>query len=465
VNSTFKASSPAVVHGYLLRGSAWVVLARVASMLLSLAVNAMVAHLLAPADLGAFFLLLSLVAIVRTTVQLGLGRTLVRQLAHPSSSGSAVEARSLVVSTLLLATAAGLTLAVLLCTPPGALVLSRVGLSIPLDLRGAVAAWTAAHLIEGCASEAFRGLRRIPEAVVFNGLSSGFLLVLGLLAWKALWAGELAPDLGPVIWLSLLAVAFSALVGTMRLARCLKSPRNVGLRSGASVLKTLLLPSLPVLLSTLIAICVDQLGLWLLAAWSGDETQVALFGSAQRLARLVSTPLLIANAVLPPILAGFHAGGDKGSLTALVRLSASATAGVAALGCLVLGVLGDQALGILFGEFYRQAGGMLVLLAVAQLLAVATGPCGLLLLMTGNQRAHLVMNCLALATLLFGSWVIRDSVTAWSMVWVVFCVAIVQQVACVAAARRVTGVWTVVTFDPRLWRSYWRQLASASPSP
>jgi O-antigen/teichoic acid export membrane protein len=134
----------------------------------------------------------------------------------------------------------------------------------------------------------------------------------------------------------------------------------------------------------------SQLDLWIAGA-SLDQESVALYGSAKRLMRIVSLPLVMMNLVVPPLIAELHAKGDTTRLERAVRGAAS-LAGIPALVTLVAFVLWrEELLGILYGDFYRQAGTILFFLTIERLAFVWSGPCALALTMTGHDAVMLRM--------------------------------------------------------------------------
>jgi O-antigen/teichoic acid export membrane protein len=87
------------------------------------------------------------------------------------------------------------------------------------------------------------------------------------------------------------------------------------------------------------------------------------------------------------VIVELHAGGDLPRLERVVRGATTVTA-LPAIGLLAVFVLGSEpVLGLAFGDFYRSAATVLVLLSLERLVFVWVGPCGLTLLMTGHETA------------------------------------------------------------------------------
>ncbi len=450
------ATSHGTLRTFLLRGGAWALLGRIATVVAALGVHALVARLLPPAEVGRFFVLYSIVLVARTAGRLGVGRTVVRLLGPIDPAAHTERARPVLANAFAVVTGGGLAVASLLATGPGAMLLSALNAPASPHLRGLAALWTLALVFEGFAAEAFRGLRQIARAVLFNGLLSSGLLVIGLLTWSTIFDPGGGTQLRPVVGLAALAAVLASTTSLVLLRRSL--PRPSTSRVSKLDWMTILGPSLPILGSTMLAILIDQLGLWMLSAWCQNADQLALYGTAQRLTRLVVTPLLVANAVLPPILAKLAAHNEQRTLSATLRLSASATSCVAGAAALVIILGGGPLMGFVFGAFYRQAAPIVAVLAVAQLVLVASGSCGIMLLMAGHQRTHLAVNLATMGALAGGGIVLGDSINAQRMAWVVLAATVLQQLVCMLAVHRRIGVWTFATLSPRRVREDWRHI-------
>jgi O-antigen/teichoic acid export membrane protein len=98
------------------------------------------------------------------------------------------------------------------------------------------------------------------------------------------------------------------------------------------------------------------------------------------------TPLLVTNAVLPPVIAELYNQDKTGWLERTLR-SFSTLSGVPSLLFLkIFMLLGGQILGLVYGDYYRHGAGILILLSAAKIAAVCSGFYGLVLQMTGYHK-------------------------------------------------------------------------------
>ncbi|MEA1866831.1 MAG: oligosaccharide flippase family protein [Thermodesulfobacteriota bacterium] len=83
-----KSSAPiSPLNRRLLYGGAWAFAGKIITVISSLAVNFLLARLLTPEEMGAYFLTFSLVSVAAMIAQLGLSQTVVRLVAESIGTG------------------------------------------------------------------------------------------------------------------------------------------------------------------------------------------------------------------------------------------------------------------------------------------------------------------------------------------------------------------------------------------
>lgn len=381
----------------LLRGGAVSLVARVVAVVGGLGIQMVLARALQPSDLGVYLLAQSIVVAGARFGQLGLHRTAVRSIASSVAAGLANQARGVILPTLHLALLGGATVAVLYFILLGPLLTTYAFESPALfGILTATSIWILAMTLQNVAAEVFRGFHAIGRAVAFGGALTNALLAGGL---TALWFGKVEIDLQLACWLAVLALGTNVVAALIFLSPYLGTDRVKPERGYSMLLRGAVSLTLA---SALVAIT-DQLDLWIVGAIL-DEDSVALFGSAKRLIRIVSLPLVIMNLVVPPLIAELDTVGDTARLERAVRGAAS-LAGLPALG--VLGVLLFARVEILeffYGEWYGAGGVILALLTFERIAFVWSGPCGLALMMTGHERVMLGVTSIgAIATAAFAA--------------------------------------------------------------
>lgn len=183
-------------------------------------------------------------------------------------------------------------------------------------------------------------------------------------------------------------VGLGVLSGSRELRKTLSQDSNLTPRKASVSLGHLLVYCWPIFLGSVVSLGMAGIDSLILGLFTPPET-VAYYNVATKTAPLVMLPLLAVNAVVPPLFARFYAQGDLGSLEMVSRTTARWMYFVALPLALLLILLGPQLLGFL-GPDFMQARFALSILAVAQLINVAAGSVGFILLMTGHQRTLLV---------------------------------------------------------------------------
>ena len=183
-----------------------------------------------------------------------------------------------------------------------------------------------------------------------------------------------------MIILSIVAGTSSTLVASFILLR----KQNIMNGNCELPIKKVLNISWPLWLTSLGFLALSQSDLWIIGIFLPQD-DVAVYGATLRLVALVTIPLLIVNSVVPPIIAEMYTKGEKKELERILR-SASTIAIVPALIIFVtFALFGKFILGTIYGKYYSEGAYVLSILSLGQLVNVAVGSCGMVLMMTGYQ--------------------------------------------------------------------------------
>jgi O-antigen/teichoic acid export membrane protein len=420
----------------LLSGGAWALGGRFVTAAAGLASNALLARLLSPQEFGAYFLGFSLVLFGALVVGSGgLGLAVVRFIAESVGLNQLGRARRVVGTAFVLGVlgASGLGAAYWLF---GDILAGNLFDSPALvAVTGLVAGWIAVMTLQNLVAEIFRGFHDIRLATIFGGLVTGVLLTSSL---GVLWFARGQATLATILLLAVSSGLASALLASWFLRRKVASlPR--GGAEGQIGVKEVLSLSWPLLMASLTFYVLTQADIWVLGAFRSKE-EVAVYGATVRLVALLSMPLLIVNAVTPPLIAEMYARGEKRELERTIRTVAT-LASIPAFPVLVGFILvGGPILGLVYGDYYREGATVLAVLSMAQLTTFWSGSCGMLLNMTGHQYASMVITALsALAALTIALTTVNDL----GMLGVAlgsFSGLALQNVAMVAYTRRVVSI-------------------------
>ncbi|MBI4458867.1 MAG: oligosaccharide flippase family protein, partial [Acidobacteria bacterium] len=374
-------------------GGSFVLGGRIATALLALVTNALLARLLLPQDLGIYFIASSLVLFGSVAGSFGLQETAVRFIAESLSLQQWERVRKTIrlVFRIDVATAlcAGITFFL-----SGELLANRL-FEMPqlAALSLAIAVWITVSTVQGLVAESFRGFNDIGLATLFGNQVVGGLLTRLLFALSVafLWWSKEPAGLPVILWIVVGASCASLVPGGWMLRRRVESLNSNPASASAGDLgyQDVMRVAVPVLITYVTLFFMTQVDLWVMGAFRQAE-EVAVYGAASRLAQLVGVPAFVTNSVVPPIIASLYAQGKKKELEHTLR-KVAALASIPSLLLTVLFLIFKHPVMVLvYGTFYQAGGAVLVLLCLGQAVNVFTGSCAFALTMTGHQTTMMV---------------------------------------------------------------------------
>jgi O-antigen/teichoic acid export membrane protein len=409
----------------------WVAGSKAFSIACIMVSNVMLARLLKPAELGTYFFMVSVAAVGSVFARLGVAQTGLRLIAAARGAGRPDEAWKSVLSSLCWTTLGALVTALLFCT---------VGVRAGLEqgLAAMLATLAGLQAFHGVLVELLRGYGRIKEASVCGGPANQLLFVFLLLS-SLFTGGRL--DLAQVLGCLIIATALAVLLTGRVLYRGRNSVESHPDREKSYIPEAVMPAALPIMASNLALAALSQADIWILTHFL-PRADVALYGTMVRMATAVSLPLFIVNSSLSPTMAEYHVRGDAGNLERSLRriTTIASILSFAVVACFALA--GTPLISIVFGDFYRQGYVLLLVLCVGQFATVATGPCGSMLAMSGNQRSLMIISVmngmLTLATAVLLARMVGVAGVAFAMAGGM----IIQNILTLLAVRRSVGIWT-----------------------
>jgi O-antigen/teichoic acid export membrane protein len=434
----------------ILNGALWASGGQVFSMACNFALMLVLARGLSPADYGLYFVALNTVAIMVNVGAVGMDRVVVRFASMRIANHDLAGLRRLVFSCLatVLVGAAITCLAFLLFAH---LFFARL-LNMPeLTLYlGVITLWMFSATVQGQFTETFRGLNDIRLAALLGGVrTNGILnaLVVCLLVTVSWVAGQLT--LTVALWImlatSVLIIAFSWITLLRQLHHSDADKAEMHATPAWSK-KDALRESWPYWLAAIITALRLQGVAWL-AGGMDTTAHVALFAVAQRMMVLLTGPMIISNAVLPPIVAQLHSSNQLQKLERVIR----SISGLILLPCLVvLSILvfgGRIMLHDLFGAYYGDAYPLMIVLCAGQVLNIATGAWQTVMPMTGHKDQMLITSAIALVTQLSLGLILGRSYGVMGVaIGFSASIAITNVVGMLFVHKRL-GVWTFASLD------------------
>jgi O-antigen/teichoic acid export membrane protein len=400
------------IRDRLLHGGFWAVGARGVGILSALAVNALLARLLSPADMGNYFLTMSVAGLAAIVAQFGMPSAVVRFVAEAMGTGRAGRARSAVMHALLITAAGGILAGLLYFALLGGWVSNGLfhapGMAQVIGLTALIMAGLA---LQGVLCEVFRGFHDIRLASLLGTTSTS---LFSACIFALLWLSQGHADLSQTLQLSLAAMVLTFVLSFILLGR-----RMHGLDGDGDIgMREMAMTGAPLCVAAVTVFAATQGDLWVVGAMLPGE-DAAVYGAVLRLLALVTVTHGIVVAVTQSTIAELFGQDRRFEMQAVVQ-------GGAFWACLVSGVVlllyvlfGGTVLKIVFGGSYTTGYTPLLLLSVGQFVGMLFGPAGMLMIMTGYQTPQMwivvgsTLLGLALAILLVGPFGLAGVAAAW----------------------------------------------------
>ena len=438
-------------------GGAWAVFSKVSGTLLTLIVNALLTRVLSPEQAGAFFLTFSMVTLAQTAASLGLNRAVVRLVAESMATDLPGRARAVVGTVLRYGSLGALATGAFLAVGGGRWIALRFfGSPLMADAIWPAAAWAVVLTYEILLTESLRGFHDIRLATLFTGpvpsLFTGALLAV-------VWLGPGRSDLSRVIIISLVGAGASVMVAGALLHRKLRS-----LHGGEPIDDRVVLGiARSFWISGIWTVAVRYAGMWILGA-IGSQEDVALYGVASRLVNVVASTQALVVTVVPPWIASMYAQGKTKALERMVR-SAALLAGVPSIAALTVFILfGRPLLGVVYGDYYRQAVTALVILSVGRFVNVSAGPCQIVLMMTGREVLQMWWTIASGAVTIVLAFALVGRYGASGIAFATAIGMVFQNVASMLSVKATIGIWTCMGHAAGTWRYMKEKLAWSGES-
>jgi O-antigen/teichoic acid export membrane protein len=439
VDKFLPARAQVLIRSQLFGGGIWAVGSKVFVLPLGLLVSALLARILSPDDMGTYIFAQSIVLSSAVLAQLGLGPTAVRMVAAPLGTGDLVAVRDNVRNLLQWGLVGVIITAILIN-----LLSSFIGFEP--DITVWVSIWVVVLAIQKLTAEILRGFHDIRGAALVGDASTGGLIsYVGTTAMLIfVWRVYSQIGLAVALLITVLAGAIAVIWAFVMLSKMLRS-FNLPKGKGSSHFSwQFLYAALPVLIHTLATVLQNQSGIWMLEAFQ-PSSEVALYGVAARLVALITVPLSVVNSVIAPMIPELFWKGETDKLERILR-GLSTLSSLPAIVALIAFVLaGPFFLGLLFGEYYRAANDLLVVLTLGTVFNVMAGSCGLTLIMTGHQKTLMGISIFIGLLTAVVVYYVASQMGANGVATIITGSLFLKNLLMLYFNKRLTGMWTYVT--------------------
>jgi O-antigen/teichoic acid export membrane protein len=417
----------------------WVLIGRMVSMLSGLLVIAFITRLLNSTEVGFYFLCSSLVSILSLVSQLGMNLAVVRLIPeslskekHEQAASVATLAIQLVGKMVVVVSCLGLLLAVI--RPPAVF----AALSGDWYLLLVLVFWFSFQTMLGIITECLRGYHHVREATFYGVTLPALLSVAAIFTLLSL-----AETSNIDLVLSLLAgsIVLSTVLGASRLRKKMPLVRA----AEHADLCGLISVAWPMWSTNITLLLLTQADIWIIGIFLTVD-DVAVYGAATRLIMAVSVSLMILNSVISPVIADLFSRQQYARLEQTLRTGTTLAAIPSALVMIVFYLAGERLLELLYGPFYSNGYMILVVLGVGQLFNVISGPCGMVLLMTGHQSTMMLISVITSVLAIVASVFAAIHTGVLGVAAVFSGALIIQNVLMMHFARKYTGINTFMYF-------------------
>lgn len=405
------------------------------------AIIALLARLLSPPELGAYFLSLSIVFVLSSIGCFGLEQGTLRLVSEEMALKQEGNVIKIIIVSFCTVQFVLVTIGAILWFWGPWLTSALFQDSILVPEAHLMGLWVVSLGLQIFIGETFRGFHEIKFATLFTGtiLGGGLSVILLLLfLLKKDISGE-PLTLHAAIKYSIIANYISLLTGLSLLSHKLKSLKNIP--KGTANISNILNVSLPLWISRISDIGMSHADIWLLGSFSSG-TEVAVYGAAIRIVKFVSISLIVLNEVLAPMIARLNILSEKKHLEKIIKT----TAGMALIAALpvffLFSFFGKEIMTLLYGDYYKNGALVLIILTMAQLISVASGSCGYALGMTGHGATLMKINSFTLVMAVAIAYCIGKNYAAAGIAWSFAIAIIFRQILMLLAAKRCCGIWT-----------------------
>lgn len=363
--------------------SASAFLGKVVTALSGIALSALATRLLSPSEAGVFFLATSVATFFATASLFGLNQVAIRGIAAAQAETDEELAISVGKSVLGMFLIGASLLSVIYIAGLGNYISLNILNSDQLRLLTTVIAlWFFLQATQTMISDIFRGFNRISSATFFGGTLSGAITVAIL---TIIYITKIEVGLKTIVTSCILAIALSLLVATRSVLSILKGKI---FDHSKERIKEMAGISWPIWFGNILIFILTQANIWIVSS-TGTTTDLALYGAASRAASLFWFTSAILYSVLPPVIAGLYAKKEKLKLEKVLRKAASINTVVMLPFFIFALFYSETYLRVLFGHYYQDAAEIFIVLSIANLVNLATGIRGYVLLMAGFEKTQL----------------------------------------------------------------------------
>ncbi|MCU7934743.1 MAG: oligosaccharide flippase family protein [Candidatus Thiodiazotropha sp. (ex Dulcina madagascariensis)] len=430
-----------------IRGGVWALLFRAFTVVTNLALSMLIARMLAPDQVGVYFLLVSLVSVIAVFAQAGLNIAIVRIISKYCALGNNGKVGSSIKKSLFLGLLTSLASALLLYFGGLELLSTHIfNLTAIYDYRLFISIWVVLWCLESLNAEIYRGFKQFHLAVLFKRLAPNIVIMV---ITVTLYIRHTAISLDDYLLVVLIGWLISLLISSLLLQKYILTDKQ----GDAVDFHQLISKSIPLWFTGWITFALPQLDLWILGVFESSEA-LALYGAATRLVMFLGLPLLIVQAVVPPLISEAHATNRLSDLTRGLQTISAISFYPGLIISLIYLISGEMVLKLVFGDTYNEAAIVLKILTIGYIIKLYSGSSQTLLMMSGHGKITMMVS-ITTGTLLVVGCLLVGKNSGMIGIAVVSVIALsLHSILNLIFARIQLGIWAIPWIRARQIKRY-----------
>ncbi len=375
--SVFKARLSAHCNGHMVeivRGAVVAFALKVSGAAINFGFSVLLARILGAEEAGVYYLALTISTVVWMVGCFGLENSLLKYVSANAARSEWTKVKGVYNKAIILGSLVSFSLSISLFFLAPFLaesVFFKPSLEFPLKYMALAVLPMTMVLLH---SEAIKGIKRIRDSQIINGVAVPVFSLLGL--------SILGQKYGvPGVSLLYLAAAIIAAIAG-RMIWVYATPQLANMKaefSGRALIST----CMPLLVVSISYMVIQWSATFALGVW-GTNADVGIYSIALRTANLTSFVLLSVNSIVAPKFSELYSCGKLDELAETARKSTLLMLLIASPILFVFLLVPNHVMAI-FGPGFKDSGYILSIISVGQFVNVATGSVAYLLVMTGRE--------------------------------------------------------------------------------
>jgi O-antigen/teichoic acid export membrane protein len=320
-----------------------------------------------------------------------------------------------------------------------------------------VICWTLLLGANQLVSEFLRGFENFRDAATMGGQNPGVLTLGVLLPIFLACSLTETMTIGMVLRSQVFALAVTLVFGLLRLRKTFRTHASVDASTASSSgielgLRTIFAEGMPNLFTQITTLGVTQGEILILGQMASGQ-EIAAYAGIKRLVQLTGAPLLMINSALPTFIADLVYQKNMGRLESILRGSTTLCCLPLLLASTIFIAFPMWTINLFFDADYSVGVRCLQILSVGNIAAVASGSCGLLLMMSGNQRYAMMSGTIGAIVFVILAPRLTSVFGITGMALGVAVSTIIRSIMSATFAKQRVGIWSVPTFSRTMMRN------------